>query len=69
MDSMRVAVNLLGNCVATFVVSKWEGQFDRDAMLAAFNGGAGVTEWPHGYPAGAELEEPETEKAVIPAAP
>ncbi|MET3936000.1 cation:dicarboxylase symporter family transporter [Arthrobacter sp. OAP107] len=67
MDSMRVAVNLLGNCVATFVVSKWEGQFDRDAMLAAFNGGAGVTEPPHGYPAGAEQQEPQTEKAGIPA--
>jgi aerobic C4-dicarboxylate transport protein len=36
MDSMRVVVNLLGNCVATFVVAKWEGQFDREAMLAAF---------------------------------
>ncbi|MFJ4229230.1 cation:dicarboxylate symporter family transporter [Paenarthrobacter nicotinovorans] len=38
MDSMRVVVNLLGNCVATFVVAKWEGQFDREAMLAAFEG-------------------------------
>jgi aerobic C4-dicarboxylate transport protein len=38
MDSMRVVVNLLGNCVATFVVSKWEGQFDREAMLRAFRG-------------------------------
>ncbi|MDQ1058627.1 aerobic C4-dicarboxylate transport protein [Arthrobacter globiformis] len=38
MDSMRVTVNLLGNCVATFVVAKWEGQFDRHAMLAAFQG-------------------------------
>jgi aerobic C4-dicarboxylate transport protein len=38
MDSMRVSVNLLGNCVATFVVAKWEGQFDRDAMLRAFRG-------------------------------
>lgn len=38
MDSMRVAVNLLGNCVATFVVAKWEGQFDRDAMVRAFAG-------------------------------
>ncbi|MFJ2618365.1 cation:dicarboxylate symporter family transporter [Glutamicibacter sp. NPDC087344] len=38
MDSMRVAVNLLGNCVATFVVAKWEGQFDRDAMKRAFAG-------------------------------
>ena len=39
MDSMRVVVNLLGNCVATFVVAKWEGQFDREAMLRAFAGG------------------------------
>lgn len=39
MDSMRVVVNLLGNCVATFVVAKWEGQFDREAMLAAFKAG------------------------------
>jgi aerobic C4-dicarboxylate transport protein len=38
MDSMRVVVNLLGNCVATFVVAKWEGQFDRGAMLRAFAG-------------------------------
>jgi hypothetical protein len=38
MDSMRVAVNLLGNCVATFVVAKWEKQFDRDAMVRAFAG-------------------------------
>ncbi|CAD5991427.1 C4-dicarboxylate transport protein [Agreia sp. COWG] len=38
MDSMRVVVNLLGNCVATFVVAKWEGQFDRDMMLRAFAG-------------------------------
>ncbi|MGJ3402589.1 cation:dicarboxylate symporter family transporter [Glutamicibacter sp. Je.9.36] len=38
MDSMRVAVNLLGNCVATFVVAKWEGQFDREAMKRAFAG-------------------------------
>jgi aerobic C4-dicarboxylate transport protein len=38
MDSMRVVVNLLGNCVATFVVAKWEGQFDRSVMVRAFNG-------------------------------
>jgi aerobic C4-dicarboxylate transport protein len=38
MDSMRVVVNLLGNCVATFVVAKWEKQFDRDVMVRAFAG-------------------------------
>ncbi|WP_244296936.1 cation:dicarboxylate symporter family transporter [Paenarthrobacter nitroguajacolicus] len=54
MDSMRVVVNLLGNCVATFVVSKWEGQFDRDAMLAAFRG---------------EPRTPDVEEAAEPSAP
>nr|WP_203614390.1 cation:dicarboxylase symporter family transporter [Streptomyces sp. SID13726] len=28
MDSMRVATNLLGNCVAVFAVSRWEGALD-----------------------------------------
>ncbi|SJM56866.1 cation:dicarboxylate symporter family transporter [Gulosibacter sp. 10] len=39
MDSMRVCVNLLGNCVATFVVAKWEKQFNPKAMKIAFAGG------------------------------
>jgi aerobic C4-dicarboxylate transport protein len=30
--------------VATFVVAKWEGQFDREAMLRAFAGGDAVTD-------------------------
>lgn len=28
MDTMRVVTNLLGNCVATFIVSKWDGALD-----------------------------------------
>ncbi|GGH65809.1 C4-dicarboxylate transporter DctA [Rothia aerolata] len=28
MDSMRVVVNLTGNCVATFVVDRWEGKLN-----------------------------------------
>lgn len=28
MDSMRVFINLLGNCVATFIISRWEGELD-----------------------------------------
>ncbi|MBF6177458.1 C4-dicarboxylate transporter DctA [Nocardia otitidiscaviarum] len=32
MDSMRVTVNLLGNCVATLVVANWEGQLDRERL-------------------------------------
>ncbi len=38
MDSMRVFTNLLGNCMATFVVAKWEGMLDKDQMHAALNG-------------------------------
>lgn len=40
MDSMRVVVNLLGNCVATFVVARWEGQLDHARMRAALAGEA-----------------------------
>ena len=38
MDSMRVSVNLLGNCVATFVVANWEGQLDKDRMRRVLAG-------------------------------
>jgi aerobic C4-dicarboxylate transport protein len=38
MDSMRVFVNLLGNCLATFVVAKSEGQLDRERMRRVLDG-------------------------------
>jgi aerobic C4-dicarboxylate transport protein len=38
MDSMRVSVNLLGNCVATMVVARWEGQLDSDRMKLVLSG-------------------------------
>jgi aerobic C4-dicarboxylate transport protein len=38
MDSMRVSVNLLGNCVATMVVARWEGQLDSERMNAVLRG-------------------------------
>jgi len=38
MDSMRVSVNLLGNCVATFVVANWEDQLDKDRMRKVLSG-------------------------------
>ena len=38
MDSMRVTVNLLGNCVATMVVARWEGQLDSDRMSKVLRG-------------------------------
>jgi aerobic C4-dicarboxylate transport protein len=38
MDSMRVFTNLLGNCVATFVVARWEGQLDTQRMRDVLSG-------------------------------
>lgn len=37
MDSMRVSINLLGNCVATFVIARWEGQLDMARMRAVLD--------------------------------
>ncbi|MBE8720416.1 dicarboxylate/amino acid:cation symporter [Sphingobacterium pedocola] len=31
MDMARTSVNVIGNCLATVVVAKWEGQFDEEA--------------------------------------
>ncbi|VXC24987.1 C4-dicarboxylate transport protein [Arthrobacter sp. 9AX] len=64
MDSMRVVVNLLGNCVATFVVAKWEGQFDREAMVRAFAGeGAGDGEGKAAVEGSAGAEVPTSDAA------
>lgn len=38
MDSMRVSVNLIGNCVATFVVAAWEGELDKERMKLVLDG-------------------------------
>ncbi|WP_093777308.1 cation:dicarboxylate symporter family transporter [Streptomyces sp. yr375] len=38
MDSMRVATNLLGNCVAAFAVSRWEGALDSERAHRVLNG-------------------------------
>jgi proton glutamate symport protein len=35
MDMARTATNVLGNCLATVVVAKWEGQFPHAATVAA----------------------------------
>lgn len=47
MDSMRVVTNLLGNCVAVFAVSRWEGALDVDRAKRVLGGEAeAVTEEP-----------------------
>ncbi|MGV2884101.1 cation:dicarboxylate symporter family transporter [Paenibacillus taichungensis] len=38
MDTMRVFTNLMGNCVAAFVVAKWEGLLDQKRMWAVLSG-------------------------------
>jgi len=40
MDMGRTAVNVMGNCIATVVVARWEGVFD-DAQMRAFQAGDG----------------------------
>jgi proton glutamate symport protein len=35
MDMARTATNVLGNCLATVVIAKWEGQFPHAATVAA----------------------------------
>jgi aerobic C4-dicarboxylate transport protein len=54
MDSMRVSVNLLGNCIATFVVANWEGQLDKQRMRDVLDG----------KPV-AQADEPEAEPAPV----
>ncbi|MGV7117795.1 C4-dicarboxylate transporter DctA [Paenibacillus kyungheensis] len=38
MDTMRVFTNLMGNCVAAFVVAKWEGMLNTKKMKAVLSG-------------------------------
>ena len=38
MDMGRTAVNVMGNCIATAVVARWEGVFDDERMRAFANG-------------------------------
>jgi proton glutamate symport protein len=33
MDMARTSVNVIGNCLATAVVARWENEFDREAAL------------------------------------
>lgn len=42
MDMARTSVNVLGNCLASVVVARWEGEFD-DAKAAAYAEAADVT--------------------------
>ncbi|MEU8846235.1 cation:dicarboxylase symporter family transporter [Streptomyces sp. NPDC048564] len=54
MDSMRVVTNLLGNCVAVFAVSRWEGALDKERAKKVLDGEIVV-----------ELDDEESEKARL----
>jgi proton glutamate symport protein len=32
MDMLRTSVNVVGNCLATVVIARWEGEFDEEAL-------------------------------------
>ncbi|MDT7844909.1 cation:dicarboxylate symporter family transporter [Streptomyces justiciae] len=64
MDSMRVVTNLLGNCVAVFAVSRWEGALDLEKARSVLDGE--VEEAQETTP---EAPAGEAEKATAPEAP
>jgi proton glutamate symport protein len=33
MDMGRTSVNVIGNCLASVVIAKWEGEFDQEKAL------------------------------------
>lgn len=62
MDSMRVATNLLGNCVAVFAVARWEGALDTERAKRVL-AGEEPGEQP-GEKAGGEAAVPAPDPAV-----
>jgi proton glutamate symport protein len=32
MDMARTSLNVIGNCLATVVMARWEGEFDRETL-------------------------------------
>uniref|UniRef100_A0AAU2VET3 Cation:dicarboxylase symporter family transporter n=1 Tax=Streptomyces sp. NBC_00003 TaxID=2903608 RepID=A0AAU2VET3_9ACTN len=63
MDSMRVATNLLGNCVAVFAVSRWEGALDTERAKQVLDGEIVFV----AEDEAAALEEPAPAEAAVPA--
>jgi proton glutamate symport protein len=42
MDMVRTSLNVLGNCLATVVIARWEGEFNPDAARPATAPAAGA---------------------------
>jgi proton glutamate symport protein len=34
MDMLRTSLNVVGNCLATVVIARWEGEFDDSAAAS-----------------------------------
>ena len=43
LDMARTSVNVLGNCLASVVVARWEGEFDDAKAQANFGSTAATT--------------------------
>jgi aerobic C4-dicarboxylate transport protein len=73
MDSMRVSVNLLGNCIATFVVANWEGQLDKGRARDVLDGkpvpALQDDDMPDDMPDELAAYEPAAERKVLAGAP
>jgi aerobic C4-dicarboxylate transport protein len=70
MDSMRVATNLLGNCVAVFAVSRWEGALDTERAKKMLDGEIAFVEEddePRTQESATHGPGPESAKAEVPA--
>ncbi len=44
MSENRALTNIIGNGVATVVISAWEGELDRDRLKAGLSGAVGIAE-------------------------
>ena len=44
LSEMRSITNIIGNGVATIVISRWEGQFDAERARAVLNGASTAVE-------------------------
>jgi proton glutamate symport protein len=59
MDMARTSVNVIGNCLATVVISRWEGEFPPAARASrALAAPPATAAWPADSPGGAAVEPP-----------
>ncbi len=45
LDMLRTSVNVLGNCLATVVIARWEGEFPRVTQSSPCKQPGGVERW------------------------